>query len=120
VRGVVPIVQIDIVMGFLCLPRLAFSTEGSMIIFHRILNEEEGMPFWGDIDFELTLMVKMQVENFDIYTKLGPKKIIFHIEAVGNLESFKNFLEGIDMYIRDSMPNRYRCQSFYTLEQIFP
>ncbi len=69
--------------------------------FQRILNEQEGMPFWEDIDFELDLMVLGAVENFDIYTKLGPKRIIFHLEAVGDLTEFKNFIEGIDNYVRD-------------------
>jgi len=44
------------------------------IHFKKILNEQEGMPFWEDIDYELDLMVTDAVQNFDIYTKLGPKK----------------------------------------------
>ena len=78
------------------------------------------MPFWEDIDFELDLMVADAIENFDIYTKLGPKKIIFHIEAVGIIESFKNFLEGIDIYIRDSMQIGVAINPSTPLEQIFP
>lgn len=70
--------------------------------FAKILREEEGMPFWEDVDFELDLMVTDAMENFDIYTKLGPRRIIFHIDSFENLEDFKDFLEGIDPYIRDS------------------
>ncbi len=69
--------------------------------FHKIINEEEGMPFWEDFDFELDLMVSEAVENFDIYMKLGPKRLIFHLTAQKNVEEFEHFLEGLDMYIRD-------------------
>ena len=65
-------------------------------------------------------MVADAVENFDIYTKLGPKSIIFHVEAVGNLESYKDFIEGIDMYIRDSMKIGVAINPSTPLENIFP
>ncbi|MCE9548815.1 hypothetical protein K8Q98_00205 [Candidatus Nomurabacteria bacterium] len=71
--------------------------------FQRIMNEEEGLPFWQEFDFELDLMVMNAVEDFDIYMKLGPKRIIFHLGAQKNIEDFKHFLEGLDMYIRDSV-----------------
>ena len=121
VRGVVPVVQVDICDGvfvksitwpFLAAqkrPDLGNSKRSGLEEknldphFERILNEQEGMPFWEDVDFELDLMVRDSVENFDIYTKLGARRIIFHIEAVGNLEDFRNFLEGIDKYVRDSI-----------------
>ncbi len=105
VRGIVPVVQVDICDGiFVPSKTWPFSTGGSDDYnFHRILNEEEGMPFWEDIDFELDLMVADAVENFDIYTKLGARRIIFHIEAVGNLTEFKNFLEGMDVYMKEAI-----------------
>ena len=71
--------------------------------FLKIINEEEGLPFWADFDFELDLMVADAVENFDIYMKLGPKRMIFHLGAQKNLEEFEHFLEGLDMYIRDNV-----------------
>lgn len=71
--------------------------------FQKIMNEEEGLPFWDEFDFELDLMVADAVENFHLYMKLGPKRIIFHISAQKNIEDFENFLEGLDMYIRDNV-----------------
>lgn len=122
VRGVVPVVQIDFCDGVFVPTRTwPFSSGGGADEhFQRILNEQEGMPFWEDIDFELDLMVADAVENFDIYTKLGPKRIIFHIEAVGELESFHHFLEGIDMYIRDSIQIGVALNPSTPLPQIFP
>ena len=71
--------------------------------FREIMNEKEGLPFWQEFDFELDLMVMDTVENFDLYMKLGPKRIIFHLTAQKNLEDFEHFLEGLDMYIRDNV-----------------
>lgn len=71
--------------------------------FHKIMNEEEGMPFWDEFDFEFDLMVSDAVENFDLYLKLGPKRMIFHLGAQKSLEDFEDFLEGLDMYIRDNV-----------------
>lgn len=71
--------------------------------FMRIQNEEDGMPFWADFDFEFDLMVMDAVDNFDIYMKLGPKRMIFHLGAQKNIEDFEHFLESLDMYIRDNV-----------------
>jgi len=47
-------------------------------------------------------MVSNAKDNFDLFLKLGAKRIIFHLEAEGDLQEFKEFLEGIDLYIRDN------------------
>ncbi len=115
VKGFVPMVQIDICDGAfvksLTWPFAVPSEEGVAesdldTHFLNILHEQEGLPFWEDIEFELDLMVSDAVQNFDIYTKLGPKRMIFHFEAQeiqNDVEEFNHFLEGIDMYIRDSI-----------------
>ena len=120
--GIVPLVQIDLCDGVFVPSRTwPFSTGGFQDDkFMNIINEEEGMPFWEDVEFELDLMVADAVENFDIYTKLGPKRIIFHIEAVGNLDEFKDFLEGMDVYIRDAIEMGIAINPQTPLEQLYP
>jgi len=133
VRGVVPIVQVDICDGiFVKTATWPFSSRAKSRNeveflnndldehFRRILNEEEGLPFWEDIDFELDLMVANAVENFDIYAKLGPRRIIFHLEAVGNLEEFQHFLEGVDTYVRDAIQIGVAISPDASVKQIFP
>ena len=71
--------------------------------FHKIMNEEEGLPYWTDFDFELDLMVADAIENFDFYMKLGVKRIILHLGVEKNLMEFENFLESLDIYVRDSV-----------------
>jgi ribulose-phosphate 3-epimerase len=125
VRGIVPLVQIDLCDGdFVKSTTWPFSTGGaSDYNFQNIMNEVEGMPFWEDIDFELDLMVSDAVANFDIYTKLSPKRIVFHIEAEEikrDIGEFKNFIEGIDPYIRDSIEMGVAINPTTDLEEIFP
>jgi ribulose-phosphate 3-epimerase len=121
VRDIVPLVQIDLCDGvFVGNKTWPFSTGGADDMnFHRIMNEEEGMPFWEDIDFELDLMVADAIENFDIYTKLSPKRVVFHVEAVGDLNEFKNFIEGMDVYIRDSIQFGIAINTSTEVEKIF-
>ena len=122
VRGIVPMVQIDLCDGiFVSNKTWPFTTGGGDDFnFRAILNEQEGMPFWEDVDFELDMMVVDAVSNFDVYTKLSPKRIVFHLEAVGNLEEFKHFLEGMDVYIRDSIQIGLAINTNTPIEQIFP
>ncbi|MCM2339380.1 MAG: hypothetical protein NDI62_02920 [Burkholderiales bacterium] len=121
VRGVVPIVQVDICDGIF-VPSRTWPFENNSFLdehFQKILNEEEGMPFWEDLDFELDLMVSDAISNFDVYTKLGPKKIIFHVEASSDLNNLKDFIEGIDVYVRDSMEIGIAFNPATPLENIF-
>ena len=125
VRGVVPVVQIDLCDGtFVNNKTWPFTTGGNDDRnLQNILQEREGMPFWEDIDFELDLMVADAVENFDIYTKLGAKRIIFHLEAdeiYRNLTGFKDFVEGIDVYIRDTIEIGVAINCTTPVEQVFP
>lgn len=67
-----------------------------------ILNEENGLPYWDSLDFEFDLMVKDAIDQFEFFTRLGAKRIIFHIEAEDK-DKLKEFIEGLDMYIRDNL-----------------
>lgn len=121
VRGHAPVVQIDICDGvFVKSQTWPFVGGDFDHHFQAILDEREGMPFWEDVDFELDLMVADAVQNFDIYTKLGPRRIIFHLEAVGDLVEFKDFVEGIDMYIRDAIEIGVAINTTTQVEDIFP
>lgn len=67
-----------------------------------ILNEEAGLPFWQNLDFELDLMVLNAHKQFDFFTRLGAKRIVFHLEAE-TAENFKEFLESLDPYLKDNI-----------------
>ena len=107
-QGVVRSAHIDICDG-VAVPSVSWPFGGGRaggfndFDFRKIINEEEGMPFWDEFDFEFDLMVTDAMENFDLYIKLGPKRLIFHPDIGGEIEEFENFLEGLDMYVRDNV-----------------
>lgn len=104
-RGRTRCVQLDFCDGnFVHNQTWPFATGGfNDYDFNKILNEEEGLPFWDEFDFEFDLMAENVVENFDIYMKLGPKRIIFHLGAQRSVKDFEHFLDGLDMYTRDNV-----------------
>jgi ribulose-phosphate 3-epimerase len=120
-RGVLPMIQLDFCDGVFVPSQTWPFTSGGFddIDFQRIMNEEIGLPFWDEFDFEFDMMVSDAVENFDTYMKLGPKRFIFHMEAAGDLEEFRNFLEGIDMYIRDMVDIGIAFKPSMPLEQVY-
>ncbi|MCF7834186.1 MAG: hypothetical protein K9L98_02400 [Candidatus Pacebacteria bacterium] len=128
VRHIVPIVQIDICDGiftphmtwpFLKKPKGDVNEFELDYHFQKILNEQEGMPFWEDLEFELDLMVQDAMENFDIYTKMGPRRIVFHLEALKSLEDFKEFLEGVDPFIKESVDIGIAFGTNIDLEKVY-
>ncbi|MES2408880.1 MAG: hypothetical protein V4509_01095 [Patescibacteria group bacterium] len=81
VKGVSDTVHIDICDGL-------FTQEATWPLgkpdlnYEEILNEERGMPFWEDFDFEFHLMVKNPFALIPDIIKLGASKIIIHAETI--------------------------------------
>ena len=122
VRGEAPVVQIDVCDGqFVKSTTWPFLSDGTLDEhFVGIQNDREGLPFWEDIDFELDLMTLDAVENFDVYLKLGPRRVIFHTEAVGDLGSFKEYLEGMDNYVKEATEIGVAIGLDTNVEDIYP
>ena len=68
----------------------------------KILEEEEGLPYWENLDFEFDLMVKDAIKQFDFFVRLGARRIIFHLEAEDENE-LKDFINSIDPYTRETL-----------------
>jgi ribulose-phosphate 3-epimerase len=86
----------------------------------NIINEEEGMPYWDKMDFEFDLMVKNAHKHFDFFSKLGAKRIIFHIEAEDDQEVLKEFLEALDMYTREDIQIGIALNTTTSINKIKP
>jgi ribulose-phosphate 3-epimerase len=65
-------------------------------------------------------MVADAVVNFENYLKMGARRIVFHIEAVGDLGEFKEFLEGIDLYVRENVDLGIAINNDTSLDTILP
>lgn len=53
--------------------------------FAKILQEEEGFPFWDEIDFEADLMILEPEKKVWDWIKAGAKAVIIHIESTENI-----------------------------------
>ncbi len=88
VHGVVKYVQIDICNSTYTPSKTWPFTHTPDIYFDKMTTQEEGMPYWEDIDFELDLMIKNPEEQYQKFLQLGPAKIIFHFETLSDPLSF--------------------------------
>lgn len=120
VIGACSLVQLDIMDGkFVKSKTFPFNPKDADFI-EQILSEEEALPYWQELDVEFDLMVLNAHKNFDMYVSLGPKRIIFHIEAEGNTIEFQEFLEGIDMYTRENIEIGIAINNDTPIENLYP
>lgn len=117
VRGAAKVVQLDIMDGKFVKNASWPYGEHDVESFEKIMREEEGMPFWDEIDFELDLMILDADKEFEKLVKLAPKRIVFHIEAFPNL---KNFLENLDPYYKEHIEFGVAINTTTPIETIFP
>lgn len=84
-----------------------------------VLDEEYGLPFWEQLDFEFDLMVLNAHKQFDFFTRLGAKRIVFHLEAETE-DDFKEFLESLDPYIKDNIEIGLALNTTTNIEKLDP
>ena len=100
--NVTNIVQIDICDGNF-VPNISWPmNQKDRESIQSVLDEEHGLPFWEQLDFEFDLMILNAHKQFDFFTRLGAKRIVFHLEAEAE-DDFKEFLESLDPYIKDNI-----------------
>lgn len=85
-----------------------------------ILNEQEGLPYWDSVDFEFDLMVINAEEQFEFFTRLGARRIVFHLEAENDIEKFREFLEGLDMYTKENVDIGVAINTTTPIESLEP
>lgn len=91
VRGHVPLAQIDIMDGvFVKSKSWPYSTGGVKRdeYFLALTEQDEGMPFWEELDYELDLMITEPEKHIDEWLPLGASRLIFHIESIKDEEMF--------------------------------
>lgn len=120
VRNEVSMIQIDLCDGtFSRTVTWPFGTRDGYGL-SKILEEEDGLPFWQDVSFEFDLMVRDAVQNFDMYIKMGPSSIVFHLTKDQNISEFAEFLEGIDLYTRENLKIGIAIGTTDDIEQLRP
>jgi ribulose-phosphate 3-epimerase len=100
VSGLVPLVQIDVMDGVFVLNKSWPYVQKPDPDFTAILNEEEGFPFWEEIDFEVDLMVSDPISVAQEWITVGAKRLILHFESFASVDEM---LAGIKK-IREMLP----------------
>lgn len=85
VEGLVPLAQIDIMDG-----RFVASKSWPYALgyperdedFLALSRQEDGLPFWETLDYELDLMIAEPEKHLEEWLPLGASRIIIHAEAV--------------------------------------
>lgn len=85
-------VQIDICDGRF-VPNITWPYGKRDDIFTSILNEERGMPFWQDINYEFDLMINNPEKEVEKWLRAGGSRIIIHAEAKGNIDEAMQILK---------------------------
>lgn len=96
------LVQIDMCDGFFVPSRSWPMDKNDASSVALILEEEEGLPYWDQVDFEFDLMVKDAIKKFDFFIKLGAKRLVFHLEAEDK-NALKDFIDSMDPYTRENI-----------------
>lgn len=119
-REYTELVQIDVCDGKFVSTSSWPMNEGDEESTDPILNEEEGMPYWTDVNFEFDLMVLDAHKYFEFFVKLGAKRIIFHLDSESDKKEFREFLESIDPYLRDNLEIGLAIRATTSIEEFDP
>ncbi|MEN9913237.1 MAG: hypothetical protein RLY66_645 [Candidatus Parcubacteria bacterium] len=93
VKDFVKTAQIDICDGqFTPSPTWPYRKDDDM--FGKILKEEEGLPGWEKLNFEIDLMVNHPEQIVDEWVSAGATRIIIHVEAKGDVAAAVDTLTG--------------------------
>ena len=91
VRSLVPLVQIDIMDGkFVKSKSWPYRNAGKADEEHflAMVNQDETLPFFDELDYEIDLMIAEPEIHIDEWLPLGASRLIFHIEAIVDQDAF--------------------------------
>ena len=93
--GATDMVQIDMCDGiFVSTVSFPFAPHHSADI-ERLLGDDEGLPFWDEIEYEFDLMARNASEDSEKWIRMGAGRLVFHVEAedtlLANLEKLDYF-----------------------------
>ncbi len=101
VDGLVPVVQIDICDGRFVTSKSWPYVHDDDEDFKKILDEEEGFPFWESLDFEAHLMIHNPEDFVHDWIRAGAKRIVLHIESSDSLHDLVKNLRDEYGYVGD-------------------
>lgn len=91
VADLVDIVQIDVMDGTYTKEK-TWPYLGDKRQFEKIASEEEGMPAWRKVDFEVDMMVSEPEKKVENWVMSGASRVIIHIESTSD-EKIKEIID---------------------------
>jgi ribulose-phosphate 3-epimerase len=93
VAGFAPVVQIDVLDG-----RLVPHTSWPYVTpqdedFSRIIREEEGLPYWEELSFEIDMMVADPMTVAPQWVAAGAERLVFHAESFTSPQAAREAIE---------------------------
>ena len=92
-KGFVKTVQVDVCDGHF-VPSFTWPYKKHDDSYERMLHEEDGLPFWKELDYEFDLMVDHPEKVIEDWVMVGATRIIIHTEAKGDIVGAVNALTG--------------------------
>lgn len=109
IRDIAPLVQIDIVDGIFAPVTTWPYVDKNDVNFKKIVEQNVGMPFWQDFNFEMDLMIQNPEKTIDDWIKTGAINLIIHIESTNEIEKIiekiKNSNIAVGISLNPSTPN---------------
>ena len=81
VKDTVSCVQIDVLDGKF-VAKASWPYEKVDNNFKAIIEEQRGMPFWEDFDFEIDMMVSDPLSLVSDWIKAGASRVVFHVDSL--------------------------------------
>lgn len=85
VAGHMSVAQIDVMDGRF-VKNVSWPYTEDEEYFQGILNEDEGLPYWDQFDFEVDLMLVRPEEVINDWITAGVRRIVVHQESTDNLD----------------------------------
>lgn len=87
-KGLAPRMQIDVIDGvFAPTPSWPYDNKKSTEQFLRIVQGDEGLPFWQDFQFEIDMMVTSPESHIQNWIKIGASALIIHYTSTDDHSS---------------------------------
>jgi ribulose-phosphate 3-epimerase len=82
----VSLVQLDIMDGKFVKSRSWPYYSNDKYSFENLMTENEGLPLWDSLDYEIDLMVQNPEEVIDEWITAGARRLIVHIESTKKMD----------------------------------
>src|SRR3989344_4787794 len=91
--GLVSLVQVDVIDGLFVPNRSWPYVEGGLDELQRIIAEEDGLPFWNTLQYEVDLMVSNPETAIQQWFSAGARRFIVHVESVEDFGAVADFFD---------------------------